>query len=209
MEWVWFFIEATHKLHDEVIHFNSRFDGWNGKSQALLTVNHVVNFQVQQQWPFDPQMFDHKQNSDGLMYQFAFGIFCGLICWVNGPFKAAAGEKEAIASECLTHAIEWWELIEWEGGFQHKNDQRENHDDHLNNLMYKMLYHNRNVAHQKAIHHALNEIFHSKIKSFGALCQVFRNGIEKHGWCVFAVVVVVQMMLKELEDYENKLCCHL
>jgi hypothetical protein len=106
MEWVGFFIEATHKLHDEVIHFNSGFDCWNGKSQALLTVVDVVNFQVQRQWPFDPPTFDHKQNSDRLMYQFAVGIFCGLICWVNGPFKAAAGEKEVFASEGLTNAME-------------------------------------------------------------------------------------------------------
>jgi hypothetical protein len=47
--------------------------------------------------------------------------------------------------------------------------------------------------------HALQEIIYSKIKSIGALCQVFHNGIEKHGWCVFAAVFIVQMMLKEVE----------
>jgi hypothetical protein len=92
---------------------------------------------VAEQWPFDPELWSHKHGRAALTYEVAFGIFNGLISWLNGPFKATTHDRDIFVEDGgLADNMETWELGEVDLGYRH-NDEKEDHDLRMNKLMYK------------------------------------------------------------------------
>lgn len=126
--------EAIASLHERLIIFDGSFKGmeWN------ITVFAYSRWH----WPFDPEMWSHKLNGPGLMYEVAVSIFNGLICWVNGSFKAVYGDKDVLVNEGLAEALEGdWEHIEADTGYRSKDTKVEMLNKQLRHLVVKGMYH--------------------------------------------------------------------
>jgi hypothetical protein len=148
----WFFVEAIASLHVELIRFEDRFNGWNGKSQCLLSVD-GVDCRVRDPWPFDADMWSHKFNDSSYSYEVAIGLFNGLLlCWINGPDKPKQGDKHRFCEEGgLAEALEDWECVEADRGYLHNFDGEDpDKDANARKLMVKSMYHNRDDGHDKS-----------------------------------------------------------
>lgn len=156
---------------------------------------------VTEPWPFDKQMFSHKHGRAAYNYEIGISIAKGMLCWLNGPFKAADNEKEIFAGG-LANFLEAWELIECDLGFR-SSDDRDDWDPKYLKLMYKGVYDTRYEGRQQGAVRARHETIQSRFKDFQCLVQVFRNGKEKHGLCFFAIGVIVQLTLIESPHWQT------
>jgi hypothetical protein len=177
-----------------------RFDGWNRKSQCLLSID-GVHAMVTEPWPFDKAMFSHKHGRSAYNYEIGISISRGLLCWLNGPFKGSEDEKKIFA-EGLANFLEEWELIECDLGFRNSDD-KDDWDPKYLKLMYKGVYDTRYEGRQQGAVRARHETIQSLFKDFQCLVQVFRHGKEKHGLCFFAIGVLVQLRLLESPHWQT------
>ena len=79
-------LQHISELESVVIKFENRFDGWDGKTKALMTVD-GTDCIVNEPWPFDKKWFSKKFNGPGVKYDECFihrldsfrGIKCAAI----------------------------------------------------------------------------------------------------------------------------------
>ena len=95
-----------------------------------------------------------------------------------------------------------WELLECDLGYR-SSDNNPDWTISYQKLMYKGVHDTRKQGRQCAAVRARHETIQSRLKDFGVLFQVFRNGYEKHGECFFAVAVLVQLGLRENPHWQT------
>jgi hypothetical protein len=196
MKWIWIIVECIFELHVKVIRFENRFIGWNKKSQSLLVVD-GKDCRIPEQYPFDPKWYSHKFDGPGVRYEIGVSIFNGGICWINGPFPCGSHPDTVIfEDEGLSDQLEDWEKCELDSGYRHNGCKPK--------MAYKGMFHTREEGHVKSQYRSYIETINGRFASFGVVSDQFRNDVEKHGMCFFAVGVIVQLSLEENPSWSPK-----
>lgn len=192
-KWTWFFLEKIALLKDDLIVFDDRLNGWNGRATALMTVD-CIDCMINEPWPFNRGYYSHKFNGPGLKYEVGVTIQTGRICWINGPHKA--GKKDdTIFNETLSGALFDDEVVEVDGGYK-------------GNRKFKSpeVASSRQERKQKSIVRGRHECVNGRLKIFNVLQVPFRHltprdkVMEKHGTCFVAIAVITQLKFMHGED---------
>jgi hypothetical protein len=188
-KWAWLFVHAIYDLRWSVIDFDSRFWNWNNISQCLMGVD-GKDCKVREPSPFDPGMKSIKFKHAALKYEIGFGIFSGLIAWISGPHRGAKADI-TIFREGLREELEDWEMVEGDLGYEGDSKTRD-----------KEVYESRQDGHEKSIVRARLETVNGRINEFDVVSKMFHHDLELHGYCFFAVGVIVQLGLMENPIWE-------
>jgi len=128
----------------------------------------------------DPAFYSHKSNGPGLSYELALHLFESKLVWLKGPLPAAKPDLGIYQSE-LKQKIPTGKKAVTDGGYGDKKDpklsQPNSHDTELLRTF-------------KARARMRQEAFHSRLKRFHCLTDMFRHGQERHGTCFIAVAVI-------------------
>ena len=147
----------------------------------------------------DPWWYSHKSNGPGLRYELGTSIQSGLICWVNGPWRAGLWPDETIFRRGLYFELEDNEPVLADRGY------RQTDDDGGELVFFTPNTPGLTDAHRRAYGrvHARHEGVNGKLKKFAVLSDRFRHDLDLHGECFFAVVALVQVsMMVEETPYE-------
>ncbi|CAJ1955890.1 unnamed protein product [Cylindrotheca closterium] len=166
----------------ETIVWLKRFDGWDGKTHCVISVD-GVDCPIQEIWPFDEAIFSKKLNGPGYKYEIGICIATGAIVWVNGPFKAGRNDKTIFEHDGLMQALCEDEGVEVDMGYQG-----------LDQLKNPKISQSKKDGMQKSKARARHKNVNGELKKFVVLDQVFRhNPKTKHQACFEAVAVICQM----------------
>lgn len=188
-EWSWYFVEKISQMKDQTILLDSRFVGFDGTCNCLITLD-CTDCPVMEPYPFDPKWYSQKFNGPAVKYEVAVCIKTGHIVWISGPHPASLNDA-SIFIQGLSNLLAVDEGAEVDGVYK-------GHDQ----LKAPSVAKTRKARKQKSIARGRGEINNSKLKVFGVLCKSFRNTgtrdqgeemLVKHGLCFDAVAVVTQL----------------
>ena len=181
--WAFRFVQAIEHLQYSLIVFHDRFLGMNPNCQCTLSID-GTDFSKQEQRPnIDPQEKSVKLKHAAWKYEIGFGIFTGLIHWVNGPYKAGKPDR-TVFREDLELLLEDWEFVETDLGYEGAVKAKD-----------KEIYLTRADGHKKAVVRSRHETINSRFSNFGVTRKTFWHSKEEHGMCVRAIAVVIQLGL--------------
>lgn len=145
-----------------------------------------TDFRIFEPSPFDPKWYSHKFKGPGLRYEVALNIRTGEIVWINGPFPCGRFPDRIIArDEGLEHCLDQGEKYVADGGY--RGGIHSVTPNGLNNYEQWM------QQQVRSRHETVNQRF----KQFGALGNVFRHKLIKHGVIFTAVANVTQISICE------------
>ena len=204
-KWVWIFVRAIADLKPDVVSllcvasppliskiiaslllykiiWIRRFEGWDGKTECVCTVD-GVDCAIQEPWPFDEEIFSKKLNGPGYKYEICVCIKTGAIVWVNGPFKAGRHDKTIFVKEGLKDALCDDELLE--GDMAYSGDMQ---------LKNAKTAQTKNAKRSKGRARGHHENVNGELKKFEVVNSVFRHDPrKKHQMCFEAVAVICQL----------------
>ena len=164
------------------INFADRHTGDNG-NKAKITVD-GTDCSIEEQSPFDPDLWSHKINAAGLRYEIGIALQSGLVCWVNGPYKPGPWPDLRIFRHRLMSALANGEFIVADRGYKDGEEfvfSKDTGPDWLKEM----------IGRATARHETLN----GKLKVFNVLSTRFRHGIERHESVFNALINIIQLVL--------------
>jgi DDE superfamily endonuclease len=184
-KWTWYFLEQISALKDNVINLDNRFDGFDGSTNCLISVD-GTHCPVMEPWPFDRKWYSQKFNGPGVKYEVGVCIKTGFIVWVNGPFVASTNDA-TIFTNGLVHLLTEDEGVEVDAGYK-------------GHPKFKSPSVNisRNQRQQKANVRSRHETINGRLKIYNVLNIAFRHMkpreemMEKHKKCFYSVAVITQ-----------------
>lgn len=189
-KWSWAFIKAmVDSLYHEVIVWENRFRGWDGKTVGLTTVD-GKDCPVHDRYPFDPGLYSKKLNGPGCRYLVALSIADGSIVGVFGPKKCGNNPDLKIFRDEMLPLMCCNEITETDNGF--------GSDAHTRKKRQALTSRWRI---QKNIAGARQENCHSIFDEFNVLSSVFHHSkvssdgtdmYVKHGYCFKACAILIQ-----------------
>jgi len=139
----------------------------------------------------DPSFYSHKSNSAGLNYELALSLTEPKLVWLKGPLPAGANPDLGVyqnkhpqlgeAGEALKNKIPTGKKAITDGGYSDRKDPK---------LSQPNSHDTEELRTFKARARMRQEAFHSRLKRFHCLTDVFRHGIDRHGVCFEAVAVI-------------------
>jgi len=183
-KWVWLFIDASESIMPSLVDFNSRLpNNWqNARFKCWMSVD-GTDFKVHEPVPFDRTYLSHKYNHAGLRYEIGIAFNSGLICWVNGPWKAGSYTDLVIFQQTLRQQLTPGEKVIADGTYNDPRCIRKNEYDHPLVKQWK-----REI---RARHETCNRRF----KQYNCLAAEWHHNRNKHGRMFKAVVTLVQLSL--------------
>ena len=150
-----------------------------------------ADFRIMEPKPFDEKWFSKKFKGPGVRHEVGVCIQTGWIVWTNGPFPCGAfpdlkiakeeglvdmfvGDERAVADNGYRGYPEWFD-IPWK---------------HLDDKHQKV---------RKSLVRARHECINRKFKQWGALKQVWRHDLAKHGTVFTAIANIEQLKLQQKE----------
>jgi hypothetical protein len=149
---------------------------------------------IREQYPYvrgwSNRWFSPKFHGPALRYEIALSILGGDIVWINGPFlPGLINDVGIFKDKGLKDELDENERVEADDGYIGQDPQFvRSRSGPVHPPLFRPM---RNTV--RARHETVN----ARIKNFRILCVPFRSSINKH-WIAFeAVVVIVQLGLKE------------
>lgn len=192
-KWSWLFVYKIAQLKYDIIRLDNRFDKWNQKSQALMSID-GVDCMANEPFPFDTTYYSQKFNGPALKYEVGVSIATGYIVWTNGPFKAGKPDAEVFKDD-LVHLLAEDEVVEADGGYRGHNK-----------LMAPTVATSRVDRKAKSVVRGRHENINGRLKIFNVLVVPFRHSNprnqmhNKHGACFDAIAVITQLKLENGES---------
>ena len=132
-----------------------------------------------------------KFRGPGLRYEVGICIQTGWICWVNGPFPCGAWPDLRIARSALHLALCAGEMYIADGGYAEGDELgADNH-----HAITPTGYHDFEDR-QRATVRARHETVNKRFKTFGALKNIWRHELHKHGPVFQAIASIVQLEIQ-------------
>jgi len=136
----------------------------------------------------DPRFYSHKSNSAGLAYEIALSLMAPRVVWLKGPLPAGNSDLKIYQSD-LRQRIPAGKKAITDGGYGDKQDPKLSQPNSLDAEQLRTF---------KAHARMRQEAFHSRLKRFHCLTDMFRHRQKRHGHCFIAVTVICQY---EMELY--------
>lgn len=188
--WSWYILEKVAGLKEQIIVLDNRFDGFDGSTTSLLSVD-CIDCPVMEPWPFDEKWYSQKMNGPALKYEVAVCIKSGHIVWTNGPHPASHNDA-TIFINTLANLLADDEGVEVDGVYKGHNK-----------LKAPTVATSRDERKQKSQARGRHENVNGRLKIFNVLNTPFRHTgefatrsdvlMEKHGMCFDAVAVITQI----------------
>lgn len=188
--WTWYILEKVAALKDEVIVLNNRFEGYDGSTTCLISLD-CTDCPVMEPWPFDTKWYSQKMNGPAVKYEVAVCIKTGHIVWTNGPHPASANDA-TLFGNTLADLLADDEGAEVDGVYK-------GHD----KLKAPTVAKSRAERKQKSQARGRHENVNGRLKIFNVLNNSFRHTgefatrgdtlMEKHAVCFNAVAVITQL----------------
>lgn len=192
-EWTWYFLNRISALKLDVINVNNRFDGYDGTTQCLLSVD-GVDCPIQEPWPFEEKWYSQKFNGPAVKYEVAVCIRTGYIVWTNGPFVASTNDA-TICINGLLNELADDEGVEVDAGYRGNNK-----------FKAPFTATSRVQRKQKSVVRARHENVNGRLKIFDILNIPFRHlnprnrMMEKHGKAFDSICVITQLKFENGES---------
>ena len=175
------------------------------QNDCLVSVD-GVDFRIEEPYPYERQWsrrwYTNKFSGPGLRYEIAICILTGELVWINGPFSPGVYNDYKIFMECgLKSMLEKNERIEADDGYLGA--------DPAYAKAKSAPWHSESSLVIRNNVRARHETINNRMKFFGILRHVFKNGVEKHQDIVLAVAVLVQLSIQmgeplfSVEDYAD------
>ena len=187
-KWIWIWIEAIAKLHEEIILWKNRFrNAPEGLIWCLVTVD-GTDFQIGEPFPFDKKWKSPKQKGASVKYEVAISIYSGDIVWIFGPHRGSKNDRK-IFDSCLRNMLAEGEQVETDAGYciggASTSPFIRSRDD------FSSKAEQREKSELRARHETANRRF----KSWGILKQQFRNEKLKHQFVFYAIATMTQIQI--------------
>lgn len=187
-KWSWYMLSKIAGLKGSVIDFDKRFDGWDGHSNCLISVD-GTDCPVNEPWPFDGKWYSKKFNGPAVKYEVGVCIQTGWIVWVNGPFLASTNDN-TIFQQTLAGMLSSDEGVEVDSGYG-GHDALKTPTVAMSSLERKM----------KSVVRGRHENVNGLLKVFNVLNVPFHHSnprpkmMGKHGMCFDSIAVITQLKL--------------
>jgi DDE superfamily endonuclease len=182
------FLEKVANLKDDVILLDNRLDGYDGSTNALMSVD-GTDCPTMESWPFDPKWYSHKFNGPGVKYEVGVCIKTGYIVWINGPFVASTSDA-TIFKNTLSGLLADDEGVEVDKGYggdkKLKSPQVNSSKLQKKEKASAVGARHENVNSRLKIYNVLNIPFRHLNPRYGMM--------EKYGMCFNAIAVILTQL---------------
>lgn len=144
-----------------------------------------TDFRIREPSEWSTKWYTPKFNGPGLRYEVAVCINTGHIVWCHGPFACGLNPDIRIFRLGLKHALDDGERVECDNGYRGEPLAISLKEEFRNEE------HRRSKDLARARHECINRFF----KRFEVLHEIFRNDINHHSKCFWAVAVIVQLSI--------------
>ncbi|CAJ1953985.1 unnamed protein product [Cylindrotheca closterium] len=179
-DWVSKFTDGIADLEEVVIVWANRFNDWDGKCIALVTVDGT------DVWMWEPSprsriWWSHKHNRAAMRYEIAQCIQTGDIVAINGPFPANLSDREIFDAN-LSLMLMPGECVEADNGYSGRIQIKTN-----------AVGKDSITRKQKSVARGRHENVNRRLKIFKVMERWESTNTEKHGKIARAVAVIVQL----------------
>ncbi|CAJ1951004.1 unnamed protein product [Cylindrotheca closterium] len=174
------FTDGIADLEEVVIVWANRFNDWDGKCIALVTVDGT------DVWMWEPSprsriWWSHKHNRAAMRYEIAQCIQTGDIVAINGPFPANLSDREIFDAN-LSLMLMPGECVEADNGYSGRIQIKTN-----------AVGKDSITRKQKSVARGRHENVNRRLKIFKVMERWESTNTEKHGKIARAVAVIVQL----------------
>jgi len=134
----------------------------------------------------DKSYFSYKHNRAGFLYLFILEVFRERLAMIIGPVKASSDEITLFRENLKPH-LPPGKYVTVDKGMKSGSDETER-----DMLAFPNETDSQELKKFKARVRCRQEHFHSRLKSYECLSQLFRHGMAKHKLCVEAICLLVQ-----------------
>ena len=135
--------------------------------------------------------YSHKFKKSALRYEVCICILTGDIVWINGPYEAGIWPDIKIFRDALLSNLAPNERVEADDGYIGEHPTRIKCPRGFANLEETEYMQQRVRNHQETIN--------KRFKDFGAMRQIWRNEIPKHGDAFRAIAIILQLSINQGE----------
>jgi hypothetical protein len=210
-KWCWLFIEAIAGLESHVVSkhhssiscfrsinsavclllsfqiiFEDRFKGDKG-NDCLMTVD-CTDFRVAEQ---GKKFYSFKYKKSGVRYEICLCILTGDIVWINGPFECGMWNDIMIFRSALMTELSANERVEADDGYIGEHPRHIKCPRGIANLEETEFMQQRVRNRQESIN--------KRFKDWGALRQIWRHAIPRHGETFRVICMVSQLAINDGE----------
>ena len=121
-----------------------------------------------------------------MRYEIGVSIPMGYIVWVNGPYPCGAWPDLKIFRDCLIHNLDEGEYVLADGGYSD-----------INGRCFTPSGRHDFQDRQESVVRARHETLNTRFKKWGALHQVWRHPLIKHGIVFHAIANILQVCIEE------------
>ncbi|CAB9530745.1 unknown protein [Seminavis robusta] len=191
--WVWYFIDEVSYLENDVILWVNRFIGDVGNDCLLSAdgVDFLTRGRKLDSGQPDKDYFSQKFNKPAYRYEIATNIRSSYICWIAGPYLPGVYNDLQIFRMGLRDKLDVGEKVEADDGYIAEREK------------CKCPHSMRTREDQRRMRGRLRmrqEKLNRLLKNFHTLDVPFRHGASKHGSCVHAICVLVQLTMEQGEE---------
>jgi len=185
-DWVIKFTDAIAALEDDVIVWANRFNNWDGKTPALITLD-GTDVWMQEPSPRSAIWWSHKFNHAAMRYEIAQCILTGDIVSIKGPFPANLSDRQIFDSN-ISLMLMPGECVEADNGYSGR-------------IQIKVPGAGKDSAtrKQKSVARGRHENVNRRLKIFKVMERWESTNIEKHAKVARAVAVIVQLSFENGE----------